>query len=102
MIICHQPKLKVALPFFESYVRVSVMMMVASEQYLRQKPCQCERCPDRYTHNELFYIKKESQSDYIISSQNSRIGSYIRPIAVPKDLLRSQNYITSVKFEFIF
>ena len=38
----------------------------------------------------LFYIKKESQSDYIISSQNSRIGSYIRLYMVLKDVLWSQ------------
>ena len=40
-----------------------------------QKMCQRERYPEIYTHNRLFYIKKKSQSDYIISSQNSRIGS---------------------------
>ncbi len=35
----------------------------------------------------LFYIKKESQSDYIISSQNSRISSYSRPYIVLKEVL---------------
>lgn len=46
------------------------------------------------TRNKLFYIKKKSQSDCIIPSQNSRNGSYTRPITVSQDLLRSQNYIT--------
>ena len=58
-----------------------------------QKACQYERCPESYIRKRLFYIKKKSQSDYIISSQNSRIGSHTRPIMVSKDLLRSQNYI---------
>ena len=55
-----------------------------------------------HIRNDLFYMKKESQSDYITPSQNSRIGSYARPITVPQDLLRSRNYITSMIFEFIF
>ena len=40
-----------------------------------QKACQYERCPESYIRKALFYVKKKSQSDYIISSQDSRIGS---------------------------
>ena len=45
---------------------------------------------ENYTRKGLFYIKKESQSDCIISSQNSRIGSYTRLYMVLKDVLWSQ------------
>ena len=55
-----------------------------------QKACQCERCPEIYIRKALFYIKKKSQSDYIISSLNSQIGSFSRPYMVLKDVLWSQ------------
>ena len=42
-------------------------MMMASGQYLRQKIVPMMNVfIENYTHKELFYIKKESQSDYII------------------------------------
>ena len=76
------------LPFPQTRHMFAVFYFFRLLIYLRkQKVCQPEHFSAYYIYKGLFYVKKESQSDYIMSSQHSWIGSYSRLYIVLQDVL---------------